>query len=127
MSIQLVEFLNANKITVVHSIPSFLTQLVELKTPIPTLRFFGVTSAPVPEEIKKEFKSKINSNLYVCYGTNETGTITIARPSIEDQTAGLVGKPASTIQVEIVDTNGILQPKGQAGQIRVRVPGAISS
>lgn len=125
VSHELIDFLNLNKITLAIGIPSLVGQLIELGRSIPTLRFFGVTSSPVSEKLRKEFTEKINPNLYVIYATNETGSITMTTPEIGSQVIGSVGQPAPTIQVEVVDPEGNPQPNGMPGEIRVRAPGTI--
>lgn len=124
VSPELVDFLNEKRITLGAGIPSLLMQLVELGKPIPTLRFFGVTSAPVADGLRARFTATINSNLHVIYATNETGSITMTSATASHE-SGSVGTPAETIDVEIVDDDDILQPAGHPGHIRVRVPGAV--
>lgn len=127
LSQELVKFLNVSNVTIARAIPSFAAQLAELGIPIPSLRFFGVTSAPVSEELKTEFKKKVNPNLFVIYATNEVGAISMASPNEASHAVGSVGKPSSAIEIEIVDVNHAVQPAGQPGEIRVRAPGAIQS
>ena len=124
MSAELVDFLNAHRVTLGAGIPSVAALLVAIGKPLPTLRGFAVTSAPVPERLRSEFREKVNPNLYVVYGTNETGSVTLAPPDAQD-VEGSVGKPEPAAAVEIVDAAGVAVPAGTPGEIRLRAPGAI--
>lgn len=124
MSHALVSYLISHQLTVAGGIPSLLHQLLEIGTPIPSLRALLITSAIVPAALRKAFRQKISPNLQVLYATNETGTLTVA-PASEPALDDSVGRPLPTVSVEIVNSLDQLNPPEVPGQIRVRCPGMV--
>ena len=56
--------------------------------------------------MRLEFKSKINRNLYVVYGTNEGEALAVAAPALQSQVPNTVGVATESISIEIVDEQG---------------------
>jgi acyl-CoA synthetase (AMP-forming)/AMP-acid ligase II len=73
------------------------------------------------------FKSKINRNLYIVYGTNEGEALALASPSLQEQIPNTVGIAARSIDIEIVDEHAKRKPALDTGEVRVRGPGVITT
>jgi len=67
----------------------------------------------------------LTPNLYVRYGTIETGPITDAVPSEVLSSRGTVGRPLKGVQLEVIDPQGNSLPPGEVGRIRIRSPGMV--
>jgi acyl-CoA synthetase (AMP-forming)/AMP-acid ligase II len=127
ISHELIGYLNKVGITLASGNPSLARHLVHIGQPMPTLRFYGVTSAPTPEELRRDFKSIVNDNLCVVYGTNETGLIAATSIGQGRGVVGSVGKPTPATSVRVVGLNGELLHNGETGEVEVMTPGSIRS
>lgn len=89
--------------------------------------FLGISirtgGAEVPNELRKLFLSNVSSSLYVRYATTETGAIAMATPSNHNDDEATSGFPLDNVDVQIVDSSGIIKQKGEVGEIRLRAPG----
>mgnify|MGYP003382353880 CR=1 FL=1 len=92
---------------------------------LPTLRVLQVSASTVSDGLRQRVKKAICRSLYVRYGTNESGLISLARPGDAREHAGTVGRPWPGVQVEVVDSNGQVLAPGVTGYIRVKSPGMI--
>lgn len=119
--------LRESGLTIGSGTPSHLYQLINVGISIPTIRTFEVSYAVVSEELRQKFKSIINPNLYVIYGANEAGVISVANPAIQMKVKNTVGFPANSINLEIVNELEELLPSNATGEIRVKGPGVINS
>jgi cyanophycin synthetase len=125
ISANLVSFLNQYKITLACGTPSHLSRFISIGVPIPSLRVFEARSAFISERIRLDFKTKINSNLYIVYGTNEGDALTLANPTIQQQVPNTVGFATKSIEIEIVDIHGVPKSALDTGEVRVRGPGLV--
>jgi len=108
-----------------YATPSHAFQLLE-KLPnendqaLETLKGLIVSFTSVSSALRGELKKRITPNLYVSYGTNEVGLMTILPPEAPDLDGGSVGYVIENNTVEIVDSDGNPVPVGAAGEIRVK-------
>ena len=65
-------------------------------------------------------KRDICSDIFINYGSTETGLIAAGNADILDKQPDAVGVVLDTATVEIVDANGQVLPYGQSGSVRVR-------
>ena len=79
------------------------------------LSFTSVSSA-----LREEVRQRITPNLYISYGTNEVGLMTILSPDAPDLDGGSIGHVIENNTVEVVDSDGNQVPDGVAGEIRVK-------
>ena len=119
--------LRQSGLTVGSGTPSHLHQLIKVGISIPSIRTFEVSYAPVSEELRQEFKAVINKNLYVIYGANEAGVISVANPEIQVKVKNTVGFPLDSINLEIVNEHQEPLPFNVVGEIRVKGAGVINS
>ena len=122
----LVTLLNQHQISLACGTPSHLTQLIAIGIPIPSLRAFEARSAFINEKLRLDFKSKINHNLYIVYGTNEGDALALASPTLQRQVPNTVGIATKLIEIEIVDMHHTPQPPFETGEVRVRGPGLVT-
>ena len=90
-----------------------------------SLRALMPTGSIVSDRLRQRVLETLTPNLYVRYGTNETGSIALATPQDVHAISGTVGRPLSGVQVEVVAADGMSLPTGDIGQIRIRSPGMI--
>ncbi|MBL0076971.1 MAG: acyl--CoA ligase [Rhodocyclaceae bacterium] len=125
-----IELCRNKKVTVLYSAIVHVEQLInqlqsESKNALGSLRALVPVGSIVNDDLRKRILVMLTPNLYVRYGTNETGPITIAVPGEVLSVAGTVGRPSSGVQLEIVDSEGKPLPTGEIGQIRLRSAGII--
>jgi acyl-coenzyme A synthetase/AMP-(fatty) acid ligase len=118
-----ITFLDSIGITKIFCTPSQLFKLVEIGIPLPTCDCISASTSFISEKLRKEFKSIVSNNLYVVYGTSESGLVTEADPSLQLRSPNTVGIPYPGAQVQIVDGNDLIVPAGVAGNIRIMSPG----
>lgn len=126
ISVDLLKFLNDQKITLACGTPSHLHQLLSVGLPIPSLRVFEARSAFITEKLRLDFKSKINGNLFIVYGTNEGEALSIASPALQVETPNTVGVATESITIEVVNDQDISKPAFETGEVRVRGPGVVA-
>lgn len=83
------------------------------------LKALIVSAAPVTMSLRQRLRDHISSNVYVRWGTNESGTATITSPSEVFRVHDTVGRPAPGFKFEVVDQNDCPVPPGVPGLIRV--------
>jgi len=89
------------------------------------LRVLQVSASTVSDGLRGRILKRLCRNLYVRYGTNESGILSIAGPRDVLSLPGTVGRPPAGVLVEVVDDDGQVLPPGKIGQIRVKSPGMI--
>jgi cyanophycin synthetase len=125
ISTALLGFLNQNRITMACGTPSHMNRLIQLDIAMPSLRLFEARSAMIGEELRHQFKDRINPNLYVVYGTNEGDGLAMASPSLQSAAPDTVGTAAPGIAIQIVDAQDAGVPAFQTGRVRVSGPGLV--
>jgi acyl-coenzyme A synthetase/AMP-(fatty) acid ligase len=78
--------------------------------------------AEVPSQLRQSFLNNVSQSLYVRYATTETGAIAMATPSHHDEDA-TSGYPLDDVEIQVVDHEEKILPKGEVGEIRVSAPG----
>lgn len=89
------------------------------------LRVLLVSASTVSDGLRQRIASVLSPALYVRYGTNETGLLSIAPPQDALTTPGTVGRPLADISIKVVDGTGTELPIGEIGQVLVRSPGMV--
>lgn len=118
-----------HRLTYVSCVASQATMLATAarsRDDYPCLRVFRVGASVVPERTREMIRNRLTRNLFINYGTNEAGTISIASPEDQASTANTVGRPAASLAVQIVDRNAGVLPPGKPGLIRISGPSIIS-
>jgi acyl-coenzyme A synthetase/AMP-(fatty) acid ligase len=79
-------------------------------------------SSTVSSRLRQQIRTKLSQRLFVRYGTNESGNLTMTGLDDVFSVEGGVGRPANQNDLQIVDDNDNPVPNGEAGIIRVKVP-----
>jgi cyanophycin synthetase len=112
--------------TVLHA-EAFMQRCMTAKRPaLPSLRAFILGSSTVSESLRRRFRTGVTDMLYVYYGMNEIGLVTIRGPGDLFRSPAAVGAAAPDIRLEIVGSDGHVLPAGQIGLVRVSGPGMVS-
>lgn len=77
----------------------------------------GVLPAAVYEQAMQRFHAP---QIVIAYGSTETGPVASAPMAALGGRAGAVGFPLPGVEVETVDADGRVMPRGEAGVLRVR-------
>lgn len=84
------------------------------------LNGLSIHSSAVSNELRRQVVSQMTKNVFIVYGTNESGTIAVAAPEELFTPPGTVGTLIEDVQLEIVDENNTIQAPGAKGEARVR-------
>lgn len=122
-----INFLNSMAVTKLFCTPSQLHKLIEIGIPLPKCHSIQVTSSFVSEKLRREFKEKINENLYVAYGTTEVGIVTEADPNLQIKLPDTVGTLYPKTDIQVVNQNDVVVSVGTPGIIRIKSPGMCHS
>ncbi|WP_395684884.1 class I adenylate-forming enzyme family protein [Caenimonas koreensis] len=115
-------------ITVLHT-TVYHTEMMIRSLPAGTTRALAgldamfVASSTLTDDLRARARDALTGNLYVRYGTNESGQITTAGPPEIFNLAGTVGCVDAGAQIRIVDDHGEPVPVGTVGSLRIRSPG----
>ncbi len=85
-----------------------------------------MSSTVVPEALRARIRERFTPNLYISYGTNETGTVTLAGPELVGAVPGIVGHLIPGMEAEIIDGAGNRLDPGEEGRLRVRSAGMVT-
>jgi len=91
----------------------------------PQLYLLESAGLPLFAEEKRAILARVAANFLESYGTAGIGTISTLRAPDMLRKPDSVGRPLPTLQLEIVDDNGVTLPRGVFGKIRCR--GALMS
>ncbi len=91
------------------------------------LKVLSVGTATVSNDLRKRICEQLTPNLYVTYGTNETGIVSATYLTEVYNTSATVGHPFPGVKIEIVDQNDHPLPPNEQGELRIQSPGMISA
>ena len=86
----------------------------------PGLKTFVVGASTVSPALRKSIHERVTPNLCIYYGTNESGPISRAEPSLLARHPDTVGTISPHTDITIVNDAGKTVGPGQAGSIKVR-------
>lgn len=92
---------------------------------LPSLRVLLAGTATVSMSLRRRALSMLTPNLYVRYGANECGLMSIAGPDDLLASADTVGRVPQGVSLEVVDAAGRPLPAGEIGLVRVRSRGVV--
>lgn len=99
---------------------AFLNAAPEQGLLFPRLYLLESAGLALFAEEKRAILSRVTANFLETYGTAGIGTVSVMIPAEMSRKADSVGRVLPTVQVEIVDDNDIVLPRGMFGQIRCR-------
>ncbi len=119
--------LQAGDMTVLTLTVYFVEQLLRptaasLWPALRRLRVFCVGSATVSGDLRRRIEATLCPRLYVDYGSNEAGLVSILTPEDEPSHPGSVGRPLPGVEIQIVDDRARVLPPNQVGRIRCSSP-----
>ena len=86
----------------------------------PSLICLRIGGGPISAALLHEVREKITPNVYVGYGSTESGLLTHATPEILDRQPGSVGRVCPWAQIQVVDENDHPVPAETIGVVRIR-------
>lgn len=92
----------------------------------PRLKTITVTGSTVNTALRNDIISRLNPNLVIVYGTNETAGITVAGPDLIAKYPNTVGTLYPDTELQIVDDDDCILECNQIGHIRARTEGMIA-
>jgi acyl-CoA synthetase (AMP-forming)/AMP-acid ligase II len=109
-------------------VPTILRALLELPAGagplLPGLQALLCAGAPTHPEEKRAALRRLTPGFHEVYGTVGTGPISVLGPFDIPGHAESAGRPHEIWQIEVVDETDRALPRGAAGRLRVRGPGA---
>jgi acyl-coenzyme A synthetase/AMP-(fatty) acid ligase len=88
--------------------------------PFPAHTTVLTAGSMVSGTLRGQFEARFGVPLFINYGAREIGRIACTFPAGNDSEPETVGMPVPWIDFEIVDEDGRVVPRGEAGEIRVR-------
>lgn len=127
-----IQILQEYQVTVLHTnvfyIQNILNSLPRNSSNILSfLKMLSIGSSIVNDQLRKNIYNKLTKNLYIRYGTNESGPIALTSTCDIFNTQGTVGRIIKEVKVEIVDNKGNVKSANKEGFIRVKSPFMINS
>lgn len=101
---------------------TFLDALEAGSDALPDVHRIATGSAPLRADLVTRVRGALGEVLVDFYGSSEVGTATFALPLDLAEAPGTVGRPATGVQVEIVDDDGLPVPTGVTGRVRISSP-----
>jgi len=98
---------------------------INQKKVMPTLNGLLITGSSVSSTLRKEIDDRICSKLFVFYGINECGIVSVAKQPYIYEVSGTVGFPLTGSKIEILSDDLKVLPHGKTGQIRLKTEGMI--
>jgi len=120
----------SERITVAQGVPTQWALLVALdgldQADLTSLRIAGAGGAPMPASLVAEVRRRFGVPVVVRYASTETAVCTGTLPDDSDEVvADTVGRPASGVELDIVDDDGRSLANGVIGHVRVRSAAAM--
>ncbi len=116
---------NTFHVTILHATVFHIINLLKILPEdvvdvLPSVKVLLMGGSSVSNALRKQISETLRGNLYIRYGTNEIGTISVTHPDSLLRIPGSVGKAISGITMEIVDLDLQVVPAGTTGLIRVK-------
>uniref|UniRef100_Q3ARY0 Acyl-CoA synthetases (AMP-forming)/AMP-acid ligases II-like protein n=1 Tax=Chlorobium chlorochromatii (strain CaD3) TaxID=340177 RepID=Q3ARY0_CHLCH len=123
--------INKYHITILHSTVFHIEKLLQNIAPssrqtLNKLKILLMGASRISSNLRQRIKSILTNNLYVRYGTNELGTVSITSIDKVFSSNETVGFSIKGIELEIVNENGSIQSKDKPGVIRIKSPAMIN-
>ena len=96
------------------------------KYDLSSLRRLITCGAPLPQPTKSAVLRRLSSQLYDFYGSTESNSMTVLRPSDQVRKPHSVGKPFAGVRIRISDPVGEALPSRQIGEIWSLNPSTMS-
>lgn len=121
---QLLNWIDLHHVTYLSCAPvhiHWLLQELQSDAPIlPGLRILQSVSAALVPSLLQDAKMRLSLNIFIHYGSNETGVMAVAVPEVLDRFPDSVGQILPGVEFEIVDQENHPVSAGTVGRVRVR-------
>ena len=85
-----------------------------------------VNAGPVPNALKQEVVARLGEGfLYEIDGSTELGIATVLRPEDQLRKPGSCGRAYGSVELRVVDDDGVDAPAGAPGELFIRSPNAM--
>ena len=125
----LVEFVAEHRVNYIAGIPAHAHDLLMVAKEdaflFPGVDAFRLGSTLIPNALRRDIQEGLTPNLFVGYGSNEFGVVSIAPPALVRNIPGVVGKVVPGMKAEVVDDRGNPLPSGRVGKLRLKSAGTI--
>jgi acyl-coenzyme A synthetase/AMP-(fatty) acid ligase len=123
-----ITFCKHHSITILYASVFHVEKILEAlpeksKNALDGLKALHINASTVSDRLRLSIIKKLTNQLYIRYGSNETGIITISKPHEVIGLSNTVGHPVNEIYLQIVSNDGEVMPQGEIGLIRVKGAG----
>lgn len=119
--------LDAERCTALHGVPTMFIAMLEhprfRTTDFSSMRTGAMGGAPCPIEIMKRVCAEMNmAEITIAYGMTETSPTTFQSSTGDDveKRVTTVGQALPYTEAKIIDQDGLIVPRGQAGELCIR-------
>ncbi|UCF37015.1 MAG: acyl--CoA ligase [Acidobacteriota bacterium] len=117
------------RISVFIAVPFMFSVLAQMRLSgrpdFSALRLCISASAPMPENLNRDFAAKFGLYVRQLYGSTETGSISANLEYDPEPSLRAVGKPVQGVEVSVYLDDGSLAAPGEMGEFGVRSPGVV--
>ncbi len=121
---QLLQAIVRHAVTHIYLSPAQAHSVVDLlaagSAHCPSLVCLRIGGGPLGTALLDEVREKITPNVYVSYGSTESGLLTSATPKILHRHPGSVGQVCPWAQIQVVDESDRPVPAETVGMVRIR-------
>ena len=121
---QLLQAIVSHAVTHIYLSPAQAHSVVDLlaagSVHCPSLVCLRIGGGPLGATLLDEVRERITPNVYVSYGSTESGLLTYATPEILDRHPGSVGRVCPWAEIQVVDENDHPVPTETVGVVRIR-------
>jgi len=124
--IELLEWIERERVTILVAVPMALSVLLRMKEleryDTSSLLICGTGSAPCPEELARQIRTRFGCAVHIGFGTTELAG-GVAATSLEDsdeRQVQTVGRAMPGMEIKIVDEEGQELPPGEVGELLCR-------
>ena len=121
----MLEAVQRERVAYLYAVPTVYNFMLDLpdfdRFDLSSLRILaGGTSVMTDEQIRRITERFRNRNLFIIYGSTETGPVATLRPADVFRKPGSVGRPALNVELRVVDDEDQDVPPGTPGEIICR-------
>jgi long-chain acyl-CoA synthetase len=119
---QVIEIIERHSVTKFYAVPTIYIRLLalkDLKEKLGSLRYTFSAAASIAEELVREWKRRMDLNMYEAYGMTESASM-VTYNHYYRHVVGSVGTPATNVEVQIRDLEGNVLGAKEEGEICIR-------
>lgn len=117
---QVVEAINAEKITMFFGVPTVFIKLLGLEpNQLASIRYYFSAAAPMPIKIAQRWQEKFGWLIHEGYGLTETSPCACYNHNSHYK-FGSIGTPIANVEMKIIDAQGKELPPGEIGEIAIK-------